>query len=50
MRNSAVQALQLYLSGVYGPVLFGDAKSGQDSNKKTDNQLRDLLYSLQAGL
>lgn len=48
MRNSAVQALHTYLQGVYGPVLFGDAKNNAD--KKTDNQLRDLLYSLQAGL
>lgn len=49
MRNSSVQALHTYLSSVYGPVLFGEAKS-QDGAKKTDNQLRDLLYSLQAGL
>ena len=48
MRNSSVQALHTYLSSVYGPVLFGEAKSTE--NKKTDNQLRDLLYSLQAGL
>ena len=51
MRNSSVQALHTYLSCVYGPVLFGEAKSGADpASKKTDNQLRDLLYSLQAGL
>jgi hypothetical protein len=31
MRNSAVQALHTYLSSVYGPVLFGDAKSGQQA-------------------
>lgn len=49
MRNSSVQALQTYLDKVYGPVLFGEAKQ-QDGSKKTDNQLRDLLYSLQAGL
>ena len=48
MRNSSVQALHSYLNSVYGPVLFGEAKAGD--NKKTDNQLRDLLYSLQAGL
>ena len=45
MRNSSVQALHTYLHSVYGPVLFGEAKSNE-ANKKTDNQLRDLLYSL----
>lgn len=49
MRNSSVQALHTYLSTVYGPVLFGEAKQNE-AGQKTDNQLRDLLYSLQAGL
>ena len=50
MRNSSVQALHSYLSCVYGPVLFGEAGKEAAGTKKTDNQLRDLLYSLQAGL
>lgn len=48
MRNSSVHSLHAYLSNVYAPVLFGQAD--QDKNSKTDTQLRDLLYSLRAGL
>ena len=49
MCNSSVQALHTYLSTVYGPVLFGEAEEG-GKKSKNDNQLRDLLYSLKAGL
>ena len=50
MRNSSAQALHTYLDKVYAPVLFGEAGKESAGSKKTDNQLRDLLYSLQAGL
>jgi hypothetical protein len=48
MRNSSVHSLHAYLANIYAPVLFG--QSEQDKNSKTDTQLRDLLYSLRAGL
>jgi hypothetical protein len=47
MRSSSVHSLHGYLSNVYATVLFGQSK---DSGAKTDTQLRDLLYSLKAGL
>ena len=50
MRNSSVQALHTYLDKVYGPVLFGQDKKQDGGAMKTDGQLRDLLFSLQAGL
>jgi len=50
IRNSSVQALHTYLTNVYGPVLFGEAGEAAAAGGKTDNQLRDLLYSLKAGL
>ena len=50
VRNSSAQALHTYLNSVYGPVLFGQVEEDQSSKGKTDNQLRDLLYALKAGL
>ena len=47
MRGSSVHSLHAYLSNVYGPGLFGQSEA---SGAKTDTQLRDLLYSLKAGL
>lgn len=47
MRSSCVHSLHAYLSNVYSKVLFGEADA---SKQKTDTQLRDLLYSLSAGL
>lgn len=46
MRNSSVHSLHQYLSNVYCTVLFGQSKE----SGKSDTQLRDLLYSLRAGL
>lgn len=45
-RNNHVHALHAYLSNVYAPVLFGQT----EKSAKVDTQLRDLLFSLQAGL
>jgi hypothetical protein len=47
MRASSVHSLYSYLSNVYAPVLFGQSEA---QGAKTDAQLRDLLYSLKAGL
>ena len=48
MRNSSVYALHSYLSNVYCTVLFNQAK--EEGGAKTDSQLRDLMFSLRAGL
>jgi len=47
IRGGSVASLHAYLNTVYAPVLFGE---GEDAGVKQDNQLRDLLYSLKAGL
>lgn len=47
MRASSVHSLHAYLSNVYATVLFGQSEA---NGGKTDTQLRDLLYSLKAGL
>jgi hypothetical protein len=44
IRGSSVASLHAYLSNVYSYVLFSQ------KDQKTDTQLRDLLYSLKAGL
>jgi len=49
LRNSSAQALHTYLNTVYGPVLFGQ-QSEESGKNKNDNQLRDLLFALKAGL
>ena len=41
-----MQSLFSYLSTIYTPILFGDVDEGHKQN----TQLRDLLYSLKAGL
>jgi hypothetical protein len=46
IRGSSVQALHSYISTIYTPILFGDVDEGQKQN----TQLRDLVYSLKAGL
>lgn len=46
IRGSSVHALFSYISTVYTPILFGDVEDGGKQN----NQLRDLIYSLKAGL
>lgn len=50
IRNSSIHSLHAYLNCVYGPVLFGTAEEAMKSGGKSDNHLRDLLYSLKAGL
>jgi hypothetical protein len=42
-----MHSLHAYLQNVYCTVLFGEA---EQSKQKTDTQLRDLLFSLKAGL
>lgn len=46
IRGSSVQALHSYISTIYTPILFGDVEDGSKQN----TQLRDILYSLKAGL
>lgn len=46
IRGSSVLALHSYISTIYTPILFGDIEEGSKQNA----QLRDLLYSLKAGL
>jgi len=47
IRGGSGTALHAYLQTIYAPVLFGE---GNDQNNKQDTQLRDLLFSLKAGL
>ncbi len=46
IRGSSVLALHSYISTIYTPILFGDV----DEGSKQNTQLRDILYSLKAGL
>jgi hypothetical protein len=46
IRGSSVLALHHYISTIYTPILFGDVEDGHKQNA----QLRDLIYSLKAGL
>jgi hypothetical protein len=46
IRGSSVLSLHSYISTIYAPILFGDVEEGSKQNA----QLRDLVYSLKAGL
>lgn len=48
IRGGSVASLHSYLNTVYAPVLFGEGDEAQSA--KQDTQLRDLLFSLKAGL
>ena len=47
IRGNSVQSLYYYINTIYAPILFGEV---DDATSKQNTQLRDLLFSLKAGL